>query len=97
MFFFTLINDIKETFAGLYDGRRASNKPIADGYRRFSEQWGSLKVLYEICESPLEIEKVAQMYVTTVLTWLSFQKDKSIAEKEQDALDEQIRKAKQGR
>ena len=42
----------------------------------------------------MEIEKVAQMYVTTVLNYLSYLKDKAIAEKAQDDLDEQIRKAK---
>ena len=37
------------------------------------------------------------MYLTSVLTYLSYLKDKAIAEKAQDDLDEQIRKAKHGR
>ena len=94
MFFFVLIRTIRETFAALYDGRRTSNRPIADTYRRFSEKWGAQKVLFELCQSTLEIEKVTQMYVTTVLDYLSYLKDKAIAEKAQDDLDEQIRKAK---
>lgn len=94
MFFFDLIRTIRETFAALYDGRRTSNRPIADTYRRFAEKWGSQKVLFELCQSTLEIEKVTQMYVTTVLNYLSYLKDKAIAEKAQDDLDEQIRKAK---
>ena len=63
-------------------------------YRRFDEKWGSQKVLFELCQSTVEIEKVTQMYVTTVLNYLSYLKDKAIAEKAQDDLDEQIRKAK---
>lgn len=94
VFFFDLIGSIRETFAALYDGRRTSNRPIADTYRRFAEKWGAQKVLFELCQSTLEIEKVTQMYVTTVLNYLSYLKDKAIAEKAQDDLDEQIRKAK---
>lgn len=48
-------------------------------------------------QSPLEIEKIAQMYLTSIMMYLSYLKDKSIAEKAQDDLDEQIRKAKRGK
>ena len=94
MFFFDLISNIRTTFAALYDGRRTSNKPIAETYRKFAEGWGGQKILFELCQSPVEIEKVTQMYVTTVLNYLSYLKDKAIAEKAQDDLDEQIRKSK---
>ena len=94
MFFVDLIRNIRKTCAALYDGRRTSNKPIADTDRRFAEGWGGQKILFELCQSPVEIEKVTQMYVTTVLNYLSYLKDKAIAEKAQDDLDEQIRKSK---
>lgn len=95
MFFFNLISTINGTFEGLFDQRRASTKPIAPQYQEFTTKWGWIGTSYSLGENLVEIEKVREMYLTTVLTYLSYKKDEAIAQKAQDDLEEQIRKARQ--
>ena len=81
----------------MFDGTRISNKPIATAYKQFSKQWGWRKTLFELAnEDYTKVKEIEQSYVTDVLVYLTYLKNKAVAEKAQDDLDEQIRKQKRG-
>ena len=74
-FFFEIISGIKSKFAGLFDGVRISNKPIANAYKQFSQQWGWRKTLFELAnEDYTKVKEIEQCYVTDVLVYLTYLK-----------------------
>ena len=88
---------IKSQFTALFNGDRISDKPVANLYKQFSRQWGWRKTLFELAnEDYTKIKEIEQSYVTDVLVYLTYLKDKAIAEKAQNEMDEQIRKQKRG-
>ena len=86
---------IKSTFSKLFVGSQNRSRPIAGEYINFTKRWGWSKTLFEVSnESLLEVKKIEQMYLTTVMFYLTYLKDKSGAEEAQRRLDEQMRKLK---
>lgn len=89
------MEDIKSTFPSLYDGNTANRKPIANRNREHMEKFGLQKTLFDLGhQNILEIEKIQKTNLTTIMFFLTYLKDKAIAEEAQDQLDEQIRKSK---
>ena len=81
----------------MFDGVKISNKPIANAYKQFSKQWGWRKTLFELAnEDYTKVKEIEQSYVTDIFVYLAYLKNKAVAEKAQDELDEQIRKQKRG-
>ena len=81
----------------MFDGARISNKPVANAYKQLSKQGGWRKTLFELAnEDYTKVKEIEKCYVTDILVYLTYLKNKVIAEKAQDELDEQIRKQKRG-
>ena len=82
-------------FARLFDGRKVSNRPVVGTYTKFSEMWGWQKTLFSLADEDIEkAQRIQKMLATTVLNYLSYLKDKAIAEAEQDKYDEMLRKSR---
>ena len=82
-------------FASLFDDRRTTGRPIVAGYSEFAKRWGWQKTLFSLAdENILQVDKIQKMLATTVLNYLSYLKDKAIAEEQQEKYDEQLRKSR---
>lgn len=89
------MHDIRELFPTLFDGTKASNRPIANRNREHCEKWGLQKTLFDLGhENIMEIKEIQKNYLTTMMNFLTYCKDKSFADKAQDDLDERMRKIK---
>lgn len=88
---------IAEEYPVVFNGR-GSNKPHSQGYREFSQRWGFIKTLYEICDEKIEkVGEVYQIYLSDFLQYMTYLIDKQQAEDEEDKYQEVLRKAKKGR
>ena len=57
--------------------------------------WGWQKTLFTLADEDIEkAQRIQKMLATTVLNYLSYLKDKAIAEAEQDKYDEMLRKSR---
>lgn len=91
-FFHELLSHIAETFPALFSSG-GSNKPHSKEYRKFCERWGYLKVSYDLVEDKIVyLEKLQQIYLTSFLTYLCYQCDKSEVEEIEDRFMENYRK-----
>lgn len=91
------MDSIKRTYPIVYDGK-GSSKPHSKAYRDFAQKWGSIKTLYEIADEKIEkIGEIYQLYLSDYLQYLSYMIEKNDADREEDAFQEQLRKAKRGR
>ena len=96
-FFFLTLASIAEEYPVVFNGR-GSNKPHSQGYREFSQRWGFIKTLYEICDEKIEkVGEVYQIYLSDFLQYMTHLIDKQQAEDEEDKYQEVLRKAKKGR
>lgn len=94
-FFFKVKAELYSLFPKVFGEQQGSNRIISPVYKKFSEGWGWQHILYSLCENKIEkIGEVAQMYLTTVLMFMSYQSDRAVAERAQNELDETIRKQK---
>ena len=67
-------------------------------FRKFSEGWSWLKIMYELADS--KIEKIGEIYqknLLDVFQFLTYLCDKAEADEAEDKFQEQMRKAKRGR
>lgn len=89
---------IKDMFPRIFDGSRARAKPISDVYRKFSERYGFQKTIFDLADNKIEkVKEINQEYLTTIMYYLTYLKDKDIADVAQSELDETIRKQRSGR
>lgn len=89
--------NIRESYPIVFSSR-GSSKPHSKSYRDFAEKWGVIKTIYEIADEKIEkIEKIYQIYLNDYLQYLSYMIEKSDVDREEDAFQEQLRKAKKGR
>lgn len=92
-----MLHNIADAYPIVFKGN-GSHRPYAQRYREFSEKWGAIKTLYEICDEKIEkVGEVYQYYLADYLQFLSYLIDKGEAQKAQDEFEEQIRKAKKHR
>ena len=84
---------IRSTFTTVFEGG-GGTKPTCAKYKRFAQNWGWQKTLFEMADEKIEkIAQVYQIYLTTFLNFLAYSIDKSEAEEAQYKFDEQRRKA----
>ena len=87
------MDTIKFTFPTLYENR-GGTKPTCAKYKRFAQNWGWQKSLFEMADEKIEkIAQVYQVYLTTFLNFLAYSIDKGEAEEAQYKFDEQRRKS----
>jgi hypothetical protein len=68
-------------------------RPTATEYKQFTETWGWYKVISDLADNKiLDFDKVTELPLTKVFTFLLYLKDKDYAEKAQRRLDRQIAK-----
>ena len=86
---------IRDTFPSLFTGNGGYRRPIAGGYRAFTEKWGIQRIAYTLTNENIAMaEKVSGMFATSVLQYMSYLKDKNMAEEEEDKFQENLRKQK---
>lgn len=96
-FFFRTLASIAEEYPVVFNGR-GSNKPHSQRYREFSQRWGFIKTLYEICDEKIEkVGEVYQIYLSDFLQYMTYLIDKQRAEDDEYKYQETMRRAKRGR
>ena len=96
-FFFRTLASIAEEYPVVFNGR-GSNKPHSQGYREFSQRWGFIKTLYEICDEKIEkVGEVYQIYLSDFLQYMTYLIDKQQAEDEEERFQQNLRNAKKRR
>jgi hypothetical protein len=96
-FFFTTLHNIADSYPIVFQGN-GSHRPHSQGYRDFSQKWGNIKTLYEICDEKIEkVGEIYQFYLSDYLQFLSYLIDKGEAERQEDEFQETLRKAKKGK
>lgn len=93
-FFFKLIHDVKDTYPAIFGGG-GRTKPHSKAYRDFGETWGFQKTLFELAnEEVTKVAQVKQEYLTDTFLFLTYLIQKGEMEDEEDAFQENLRKAK---
>lgn len=83
-FFFKVKSEIYSLYPKVFGNTagQGTGRIVSPVYKRFSEGWGFEKVRYDLCEDRIEkVGEISQIYLTTVLQFMSYMNDKSIAEK----------------
>jgi hypothetical protein len=86
--------DIRSAYPIVFSSHGGS-RPHSKAYRDFSQKWGAIKTLYEIADEKIEkVEKIYQLYLADYLQYLSYMIEKADVDREEEAFQDQLRKAK---
>ena len=95
-FFFAQLRNISSTFSDVF-GNGGRRKPHSEGYRRFAENWGIEKTLYEMANEEItKVAEIKQLYLTDTLMFLTYLIQKQEADEQEDKYQEMLSKAKKG-
>lgn len=90
------MGSIVEQYPVVFGEAKRPYKPHSEAIKDFQRKWNWQKTLYELANEEIEkVGKVSQMYLTTVLQYISYLTDKSIAEELEDEFQDRIRQQKQ--
>ena len=77
----------------IFGETKAPSKPHSPELNRFSNKWGWQKTLYELSGEEIEkIAKTAQIYLTTVLQFLTYSIEKGWVDEQEDKFQDNLRK-----
>ena len=84
---------IREQYEIIFGDAQRPSKPHCNALHKFSKKWSWKKTLFELSNDEIEkVEKTTQQYLTTVLEFLTYSIEKSIAEEEEDKFQDNLRK-----